>query len=518
MRISTRALLFVTIGSAIGLGFYFGNQYQKGALAEKAPYKELEKFSKVLQFVEDNYVEKVKAEDLVESAIKGLLAGLDPHSSYLPPEVFREMKVETSGKFGGLGIEVTVKDGIISVVAPIDDSPAYKAGIKTGDQIIKIDGKYTRNISLQEAVNLMRGKPGSKISISVLRKGFDKPLDFVMARESIRIQSVKSSMYGEDIAYVRISSFMERTSDDLQKALYKLNNQKKLSGIILDLRGNPGGLLDQAVHVVNLFVEEGPVVYTIGRDRSKKETENAQKGRNTWELPMVVLVDGSSASASEIVAGALQDYGRAVIAGQQTFGKGSVQTVIPLGDDSGLKVTIARYYTPSGRSIQVKGITPDVKLDYFDPKIVSDLRKNQRRMRESDLEGHFANEKDPEAEKSYEEAAAANKDSPADVSAAADESNLSLDIRLRKDYMVSQAEGILRTMKVVKSGLKKPSFQIDDDVKVAKSPSAKEKSSDVEKDSEGPASGEGTPNSTDKATDKSTDKSTDKESEKVKDR
>jgi len=468
MRFGMRFLLISVLSLAVVLGFHFGRQFQKGALAEKAPYKELEKFSKVLQFVEDNYVEKIKAEELIESSIKGMMNGLDPHSAYLPPEVYREMKVETQGKFGGLGIEVTIKDGLISVVSPIEDSPAYRAGIKSGDQVIKIDGKNLRNVSLQEAVNLMRGKPGSKVTVTVLRKGALKPLDFVLARESIKIQSVKFSRYGDSTAYLRISSFMERTAEELSKALNKLNSEKKITGIILDMRGNPGGLLDQAIKVTNLFIDEGPVVYTIGRDRDKKEAEFAQKGLNIWEQPMVVLVDGSSASASEIVAGALQDYGRAVIAGQQTFGKGSVQTVLPLGDDSGMKVTIARYYTPSGRSIQVKGITPDVKLDYFDVKVVSDARKNQRRVREADLEGHFANEKDPEAEKAFEEIANSGKENPEDLSAAADDSNLNFDVRLKRDYMVNQAEGILRTISVVKGGLKKPDFQMDDDKRLAK--------------------------------------------------
>jgi carboxyl-terminal processing protease len=304
--------------------------------------------------------------------------------------------------------------------------------------------------------------------VTIIRKGSPKPLEFVLARESIKIQSVKYARYGESTAYARISSFMERTGDELSKALSKLNNEKKITGIILDLRGNPGGLLDQAVKVVNLFVDEGPVVYTIGRDRSKKETERAQKGLSKWDLPLVVLVDGSSASASEIVAGALQDYGRAVIAGQQTFGKGSVQTVIPLGDDSGMKVTIARYYTPSGRSIQVKGITPDVRLDYLDAKIISEVRKNQRRLREADLEGHFSNEKDPEAEKAFDEAANQAKNSPEEVSAAADDSGLTLELRLKKDYMVAQAEGILKTMGLVKGGLKQPTFKMDEDAKIAR--------------------------------------------------
>jgi carboxyl-terminal processing protease len=488
MRISSKVIVFTVVASAISLGFYFGNQYQRGILAEKAPYRELEKFAKVLQFVEDNYVEGVKAENLVENSIKGMLTGLDPHSAYLPADVYREMKVETSGKFGGLGIEVSIRDGLITVVAPIEDTPAFKAGIKSGDQILKIDGKSTKSISIPEAINMMRGKPGSKISVTVMRKGALKPITFVMARESIKIQSVKYARVNEGTVYLRVSSFMERSGEELGKALDKLNREKKITGIILDLRGNPGGLLDQAVKIVNHFVEEGPVVYTIGRDRDKREAERAQKGRFVWQQPLVVLVDGSSASASEIVAGALQDYGRAVIAGQQTFGKGSVQTVVPLGDESGLKVTIARYYTPLGRSIQVKGITPDVKLDYIDAKVVSDARKNQRRIREADLEGHFSNEKDPDAEKAFE--VAAEREGVEAVSAANDDSNLKLETRLQKDYMVAQAEGILKTMSLVKGGMKNPVFQLEDEGTVAKLSKPDDRKTEPKKEVEEPDSKE----------------------------
>ena len=458
-----RWLLFVVLGVSAVSGFWFGARYHVGARAERTPYRELEKFSKVLQFVEANYVETAKSEDLIESAIKGMLAHLDPHSSYLPGEIFKEMKVETSGKFGGLGIEVTIKDGLITVVSPIDDTPAYRAGIKSGDQLIKISGKPTKNISLAEAVSLMRGKPGSKLAITIYRKGAPKTLDFVLARESIKIQSVKYARMPSDIGYFRISSFMERTGEELARGIEKLNKDKKLTGVILDLRGNPGGLLDQAVRVANVFIEEGPIVYTIGRDRTKKETEFAQKGRSTTDLPLVVLVDGSSASASEIVAGALQDYGRGIIAGQQTFGKGSVQTVVPLGDESGLKLTVSRYYTPSGRSIQVKGIAPDVRLDYIDPKTVDEARKGQRRVREADLEGHFSNEGDPDAEKSFDDndraspgATAVEKESPS-------EKVMTLEDKIKKDYMISQAEGILKTMGVVRKGVKKPEFKLQEE-------------------------------------------------------
>ncbi len=451
--------VLVFVGAA---SFILGSCFEKGSTAEKGPYRELEKFSKVLNYVESNYVEPVKSEELIEGAIKGMLDTLDPHSAYLPPEIYREMKVETSGKFGGLGIEVSVQDGYITVVTPIDDTPAFKAGIKAGDRITKIAGKATKSISLPEAVTLMRGKVGSKISLTVVRKGLDKPLDFNLARESIKIQSIRSHQLENGIGYFRISSFQERTSEDLQKAIEKMG-AKKLSGVVLDLRGNPGGLLDQAVRVVNLFVDEGPIVYTIGRDRSKKEVENAQRGRRVTDAPLVVLVDGSSASASEIVAGALQDYGRGIIAGQQTFGKGSVQTIIPVGDEAGLKVTIARYYTPSGRSIQVRGIKPDVLVDVVDPKTVEAARKSGRRLREGDLERHFDNEDDTPAMKELHET-----DKPEEGDKAgkvAVQLPLSFEERIKQDYMVIQAQGILKTMAVVKGGIKKPDFKLEEEAK-----------------------------------------------------
>lgn len=453
-------------GSAVGL-FVF-QRFRPGAYADKTPYKEIEKFAKILQYVEANYVEETKPDALFEGAIQGMITNLDPHSAYLSPEVYREMKVETSGKFGGLGIEVTLADGYITVISPIDDTPAFRAGIKTGDRIVKIDGKLTKNLPLPEAITLMRGSVGGKVKISIQRPGQSKLLDYELARESVKLQSVRSVHLDEKTGYIRISSFMESTASDLVKAIDKLSHPKKMEGLVLDLRGNPGGLVDQAVRVVNAFVDEGPVVYTIGRDRSKKEIEYAQKGRQRTDVPLVVLVDGSSASASEIVSGALQDYRRAVIAGQRTFGKGSVQTIVPLGDESGLKLTIARYYTPSGRSIQARGIIPDVLIEPVDPKAVESAQKSARRMREADLEGHFENENlapddyDDFGEPIAPEAAA----SPAPAASPSIEDKvkaLTLEERVKKDYMIAQARRILATMLVVKAGAAKPEFNLRDE-------------------------------------------------------
>lgn len=453
MRHVLRASWFLTLSITAFFAFLLGSCFEQGSVADKAPYRELEKFSKVLHYIEANYVESVDTKNLIEGAIRGMLETLDPHSAYLSPEVYKEMKVETSGKFGGLGIEVSVAEGFVTVITPIDDTPAFRAGIKAGDRIIQINGKATKNLSLPEAVTLMRGKVGEKIDLVISRKSTDKPLKFSLQRESIKMQSVRSFYLPEGIAYFRIASFQERTSDDLAKAIEKILPKKPI-GMILDLRGNPGGLLDQATRVSNLFIDEGPIVYTIGRDKTKKEIENAQRGRKLTDLPLVVLVDGSSASASEIVAGALQDYGRAIIAGQQSFGKGSVQTIVPVGDEAGLKVTIARYYTPSGRSIQVKGITPDVLVQAIDPKTVEAAQKNSKRLREADLDRHFDNEE--EAQNGEVIKNAENKEAKGLES-------LSFEERLQKDYVLIQAQGILKTMTVVRSGLKKPNFKMEEE-------------------------------------------------------
>jgi carboxyl-terminal processing protease len=393
-------------------------------------YKELEKFSKILQFVEDNYVEPVTQKDLLENAIKGMLQNLDPHSAYMNSKIFSEMQSETDGKFGGLGVEVSVQDDWITVLAPIDDTPADRAGLRTGDKILKIDGKNTKGVSLPEVVTMMRGKPGTPVKILIGRTG-EKPFEISIKREIIKSRSVRSEVLGGDTLYVRLSSFMETTAPELEKVIKKnLGADSKIKGIVMDLRGNPGGLLNQAVRVVNLFVDQGTIVYTQGRDSKSKEIQYAQKGVKLTDVPLVVLVTGSSASASEIVAGALQDHKRAIIAGQKTFGKGSVQTVIPLGDGSGLKVTIARYYTPSGRSIQAKGIEPDFELLPVDPEIVRKLKEDSKYRSEADLDGHLENLADELAEKN--------------------EKLSTLKEKLENDYMVTQARGILSLQAIKK--------------------------------------------------------------------
>lgn len=459
-----RFLLFCLMCVCGYFGFVLAGRFTR---ANVAPYKALENFSKVLQYTEANYVQPVSSDDLMEGAIRGMMQTLDPHSSYLPPKLYKEMKVETSGRFGGVGIEVTIKDEMITVVTPIDDTPAYEAKIKAGDIIVEINGKSTRNLTLPEAVNLMRGKIGDYVNLVMRRKGVPHPMAYKLRRSQIKVASVRGVRLQDDIGYVRISSFAERTGQDLAKVIEKFEKEKPLRGVLLDLRGNPGGLLDQAVRVVNVFVDSGPVVYTIGRDRSKKTVEQAQKGLKKTDAPVVVLVDGSSASASEIVAGALQDYGRAVIAGQQTFGKGSVQTIIPMADGAGLKLTIARYYTPSGRSIQVRGITPDVTLENIDPKLVSDARERNRSIREADLEGHFENEADvhaPAPEKPVADDKKDDKKKGKDAVAPV----LTFEDRVKTDYMIEQARGILKTMSVVRGGLKSPSFKLDEEKSAAK--------------------------------------------------
>ncbi|MBI2204340.1 MAG: S41 family peptidase [Candidatus Rokubacteria bacterium] len=334
-----------------------------------ATYEQLRLFTEVLSIVQNQYVDEVPPKELIYSAIKGTLRGLDPHSSFLDPESYREMQVETSGSFGGLGIEITLKDDILTVVAPIEGTPAYRAGLHTGDRIVKIDGLVTKDMSLPDAVKRMRGKPGSKVTISVMREGLTEPRDYEITREQIRVQSVRSHDMGGGIFYIRLRQFQEQTPSDLDQTLDRFA-KAGMRSLILDLRNNPGGLLTAAVEVSEKFVDDGKlVVYTEGRVRNQnmRFSAHAKKGYNA--LPMVVLVNQGSASASEIVAGALQDWGRAMVVGTQTFGKGSVQTIIPLSDGSGLRLTTAKYFTPKGRSIHGKGITPDivVELPKLDP-------------------------------------------------------------------------------------------------------------------------------------------------------
>ncbi|MBC7691541.1 MAG: PDZ domain-containing protein [Methylotenera sp.] len=354
-------------------------------------YENLELFQKVLNFVETNYVDGTKNKDLMYGAIKGMLETLDPHSNFLPPEIWKDMKIDTSGKFGGLGIEIGMKENVLTVIAPIEDTPAWKAGIKPNDRIVKINGESTKGMTLVEAVAKMRGKNGADVVLTIYRDGFDKIKDIAVKRETIKVQSVKSEIVEPQFGYVRLASFNENAASDMKKAIDKLEKDGKLKGLVFDLRTNPGGLLDQAVDVSSLFIDEGVVVSTIGRNRDQKEVRYAKKGMARKELPLAILVNSSSASAAEIVAGALQDHHRAIIMGAPTFGKGSVQTVVELGPDLGLKLTIARYYTPSGKSIQEKGVQPDILLDDFDSKLLAEARRKAEVFRERDLKGHMVN-------------------------------------------------------------------------------------------------------------------------------
>jgi carboxyl-terminal processing protease len=332
-------------------------------------YEQLRLFTEVLSIVQNQYVDEVPPKEIIYSAIKGTLRGLDPHSSFLDPESYKDMQVETSGSFGGLGIEITLKDDILTVVSPIDGTPAYRAGLTTGDRIVKIDGLSTKDMQLSDAVKRMRGKPGTKVTISVVREGWTEAKDFDITREQIRVHSVREHDLGNGVAYIKLRQFQEQTPHDLEQAVNKAVKDG-MKSLVLDLRNNPGGLLTAAVEASEKFIEDGKlVVYTEGRVRNQNMRFTAHAKKALTKVPMVVLVNQGSASASEIVAGALQDWGRAMVVGTQSFGKGSVQTIIPLSDGSGLRLTTAKYFTPKGRSIHGKGITPDIIVEA--PKVAA---------------------------------------------------------------------------------------------------------------------------------------------------
>ena len=350
------------------LGFLIGAQGKRIVTDtdSKEIYEYLKTFSDVIDIVKKNYVEEVKDKEIVYSAIKGVLESLDPHSSFLPPDMYKDMQSETKGEFGGIGIEITIKDGFPTVITPIEDTPAYKAGIKTGDHIMRIDGKPTKNMSLMDVVKLIRGAKGKPVNLTIMREGFTIPKDFKVIRDVIVVKSVKFRMLEGNYGYVRIVQFQEKTKRDLDNAIKELeksSKEKPLKGIILDLRNNPGGLLEQAVEVSDKFITDGLIVYIEGRQKADEKMKFYARQKDDYTGPLVVLVNEGSASASEIVAGALQDYKRAIIVGAKTFGKGSVQTIFPLGDGSAMRLTTAKYYTPKGRSIQAEGITPDIGVD-----------------------------------------------------------------------------------------------------------------------------------------------------------
>ena len=364
------------------------------ATAKAAPsdtYRQLNLFGDIFERVRSYYVEKPDDSKLIEGAIKGMLNGLDPHSSYLDPKSFRDMQVQTRGEFGGLGIEVTMEEGLVKVVAPIDDTPAAKAGIRANDVITHIDDEAVQGMTLDQAVEKMRGLVNTKIKLRIMRKGADKPIDVAITRDIIRVRSVRSRIEGDDVGYIRITQFNEQTTEGLKKALSDIAAQvppEKLRGYIIDLRNNPGGLLDQAISVSDAFLDRGEIVSTRGRDPEETQRFNARPDDLTKGKPIIVLINGGSASASEIVAGALQDQKRATVVGTRSFGKGSVQTIIPLGDGEGaLRLTTARYYTPAGRSIQAKGIVPDIESLQEVPEEVQARSADMRG--ESSLRGHL---------------------------------------------------------------------------------------------------------------------------------
>ena len=404
MKSMTRNTLILSLGLMLGVMLAIG----QGVLAEKdssinsstqtIPLEDIRSLSEVFGKVKQHYVEDIEDKELLENAIRGLLSGLDPHSAYLDKEAFTELREGTSGEFGGLGIVVGMKDGFVNVISPIDDTPAEKAGVKSGDLIIRLDDKNVKGMTLEDAVSVMRGKPNTDILLTIVREGKDKPLKIEITRAIIKIQSVRSKTLAKGFGYIRVSAFQERTGADLRKAISKLKraNDKKLKGLVLDLRNNPGGLLNAAVEVSDAFLEEGTVVSIKGRDKSNTTTYSAKGLDLINGAPIVVLINGGSASASEIVAGALQDHRRGIVMGTLSFGKASVQTVVPLGNGSALKLTTARYYTPAGTSIQAKGITPDIVLD--DVKVSKKDDNGFKQTKEKDLSRHLENSDSDEEE------------------------------------------------------------------------------------------------------------------------
>ena len=398
MNSFTRNTLILLLGLLLGVLLAVG----KGVVAERhnqsnmLPLETVRALSDVFERIKQNYVEEVEDQELLENAIRGMLSGLDPHSTFLDVKAAEELRVGTSGEFGGLGIVVGMEDGFVKVISPIDDTPAQRAGVKAGDLIIRLDEKPVKGMSLDDAVKLMRGKPGSDIELTIVREGLDKPIKLNLTRDRIRVKSVKSRMLEPGYAYIRISNFQVRTGPDLRKAISRLKKESKgkLKGLVLDLRNNPGGLLDAAISVSDAFLESGDIVSIRGRTMDNVKSAQATPDDIINRAPIVVLVNGGSASASEIVAGALQDHKRGVIMGQRTFGKGSVQSVIDLQNQTAIKLTTARYYTPSKRSIQAEGIQPDIVLE--DLKVAANDEPGFKQLKEADLSGHLSNGKDDE--------------------------------------------------------------------------------------------------------------------------
>lgn len=467
MRGKLQHLVLIAFGIVIGVAV----SLQYSAIADKQaagplPVEELRTFAEVFGKIKSDYVEPVEDKKLITAAINGMLSGLDPHSAYLDADAFKDLQVSTQGQFGGLGIEVGMEDGFVKVVSPIEDTPAFQAGIKAGDLIIKLDDTPVKGMTLNDAVKRMRGKPGTRITLTILRKGEPKPIVVTLTRAIIQIKSVKWKLMEPGYGYVRITQFQDHTGEDLVKAidgLAKQNNKEPLKGLVLDLRNDPGGLLNGAVAVSAAFLpKDALVVYTDGRTEDAKMRLTASKEfylrpnqddylKNlpawTKTVPMVVLVNGGSASASEIVAGALQDHKRAIVLGTQTFGKGSVQTILPLGNGTAIKLTTARYYTPSGNSIQAKGITPDIVVE---EAIVSEADKQSALgVREADLERHLVNDKEPNGKPEPAPVKLQAPAKPEKGGKAKDEKPEASELASRNDYQLAQAVNLLKGIQIL---------------------------------------------------------------------
>ena len=476
MQHRMRAVALVVAGATLGFGLTFGvgvfAQKDTGAngasvASEALPLDELRTFTEVYGRIKDDYVETTEDKKLLTQAIRGMLSGLDPHSSYLDPEEFKELRQGTTGTFGGLGIEVGMEDGFVKVIAPIDDTPAQRAGLKSGDLIIKLDEKPVQGMTINDAVKIMRGEPGTKIKLTVARKGVNKPMEFVLERAIIRVQSVKSRMLAPGFGYVRITQFQSQTEQQMLKAIDALKDEAggKLKGLVLDLRNNPGGVLQGSVGVADAFLNDGLVVYTDGRVKDSRMRYSAHNGDVLDGAPMVVLVNSGSASASEIVAGALQDHGRAIIMGSKTFGKGSVQSIQELANGGAIKLTTARYFTPSGRSIQAEGIMPDIELPALKVDAIEDSGLG---MKESDLAGHLDNpngkngkvdapKPTPKTEDTDTNKTDKSEDKP--VSSRAGDAVLDKDDKrplAQKDYALFEALNMLKGMAIVNKASGKP--------------------------------------------------------------
>ncbi len=403
---------------------------------QQTVYRNLETFANVLTLLQQHYVDRIDTEKVIIGAINGMLTSLDPHSAYMPPEDFKELQEETKGSFSGIGIEITIRDGVLTAVSPIEGTPAYKAGIQPGDQIIRINGELTKSMTLMDAVKKLRGKKGTRVTITIHRQGWPEPRDFVLVRDVIPLHSVRTMVLEPGLLYVRITNFQANTTRDFVRALNRAWKKHPVQGLLLDLRDNPGGLLDQAVNVADVFIDKGVIVSTRGRDPEQNMSFEAHKGNRRYSFPMVVLVNGGSASASEIVAGALQDHKRAIIVGTETFGKGSVQTIIPMPNGAGIRLTTARYYTPSGRSIQETGILPDVVIP-FRKAAANDRQPDRWSIREKDLPHHFTNK------------AAKGTNGKEEEKGERDQERKKVRERLARDNQLRTAYIILKSLKIV---------------------------------------------------------------------